>query len=77
MNTYGIISEMKEQDYVIPNTTILEGSKTIFNGFSSFDALKLHTLYKSSMLIKQLLWKTMTQKDEKKIIAIILVNEYP
>jgi hypothetical protein len=29
------------------------------------------------MLIKQLLWKTMTQKDEKKIIAIILVNGYP
>jgi len=29
------------------------------------------------MLIKQLLWKAMTQKDEKKIIAIILVNGYP
>jgi hypothetical protein len=29
------------------------------------------------MLIKQFLWKTMTQKDEKKIIAIIIVNGYP
>jgi hypothetical protein len=29
------------------------------------------------MLIKQLLWKTMIWKDEKKIIAIILVNGYP
>ncbi len=34
---------MKEQDYIILNTTILQGSKTIFNGFSSLDALKLHT----------------------------------
>jgi hypothetical protein len=28
------------------------------------------------MSIKQLLLKTMTQKDEKKIIAIIIVNGY-
>jgi hypothetical protein len=34
---------MKEQDYLIPNTTILQGSKTIFNGFSSVDVLKLRT----------------------------------
>jgi hypothetical protein len=44
---------MKEQDYIIPNTTILHGSKTTFNGFSSLEALKLHTKYKSSMIIKK------------------------
>ncbi len=43
INTYVIISKMKEQDYVIPNTIILHGGKTIFNAFSSLDALKLHT----------------------------------
>ncbi len=34
---------MKEQDYVIPNAIILHGCKTIYNVFSSLDALKLHT----------------------------------
>jgi hypothetical protein len=68
---------MKEQVYVNPNTIMMHSCKTIFNGFSSLDALKLHTYYKSSLLIKQLLWKTMNQKDEEKSIVIILVNGYP
>ncbi len=40
LNTYGIVSKMKEQDYVIPNTIVLHSCKTIYNVFSSLDALK-------------------------------------